>query len=153
MDIVLNDLRTKWAGMASVRLNNTLQEDWICYPDGPSQWSHCAMTPLIMMHQGIAGIKPLTAAYKTFQIYPQLADLKTVDITTNTIAGAIVFKSRGSLGSRKLSLEIPDGTTAELVVDNREQINLTKADVSIIPGKATYILKGGTKWSLLLRHT
>lgn len=153
MDVVLNDLRTKWAGMASVRLNNTLQEDWICYPDGPSQWSHCAMTPLIMMHQGIAGIKPLTPAYKIFQIYPQLADLKTVDITTNTVAGAIVFKSRGSLGSRKLSLEIPDGTTAELVVDNREQLNLTKADVSIIPGKATYILKGGTKWSLLLRHT
>lgn len=153
MDVVLKDLRTKWVGMASVRLNNTLQEDWICYPDGPSQWSHCAMTPLIMMHQGIVGIKPITAAYKTFQVYPQLLDIDAVDITTNTAAGAIVFKSRGSLGSRKLSLEIPAGTTAELVVDNREHLNLTKADVSLIPGKTTYILKGGTKWSLLLKHT
>jgi hypothetical protein len=86
--------------MASVRLNNALQEDWVCYPDGPSQWSHCAMTPLIMMHQGIAGIKPITAGYKTFQIYPQLVDLNAVDITTNTLLGPIVFKSRGMLGSR-----------------------------------------------------
>jgi alpha-L-rhamnosidase len=153
MDIVLKDLRTNWATMASVGLNNTLQEDWICYPDGSSQWSHCAQTPLIMMHQGIAGIKPITAGYKTFQIYPQLVDLKAVDITTNTIAGPIVFKSSGLLGSRKLSLEIPIGTTAELIVDERERLNLTKADVSLILGKTTYIIKGGKKLTVLLKHT
>jgi len=153
MDVVLNDLRTKWASMASVRLNNTLQEDWICTPDGPSQWSHCAQTPLIMMHQGIAGIKPITAGYKTFQIYPQLVDLNAVDITTNTIAGPIIFKSRGFFGSRKLSLEIPAGTTAELIVDERERLNLTKADVSLIQGKTTYMIKGGKKLTVLLKHT
>jgi hypothetical protein len=153
MDVVLKDLRTKWAGMASVGLNNTLQEDWTCTPDGPSQWSHCAMTPLIMMHQGIAGIKPITAGYKTFQIYPQLMDLKTVDITTNTIAGPIVFKSSGLLGSRKLILEIPAGTTAELILDKREHLNLNKADISIIPGKNIYIINGRTKLSIVLRYT
>lgn len=153
MDVVLKDLQTKWASMASVRLNNTLQEDWICYPDSPSQWSHCAQTPLIMMHQGITGIKPITAGYKTFQIYPQLMDLRAVDITTNTVAGPIVFKSSGELGNRKLSLEIPVGTTAELIVDNREYLNLKKADISTIPGKTIYIIKGGTKTTLLLKHT
>lgn len=153
MDVVLKDLRTKWAGMASVYLNNTLQEDWICYPDGPSQWSHCAPTPLIMMHQGIAGIKPITAGYKTFQIYPQLEDLKSVDIITNTVAGPIIFKSSGLLGNRKLSLEIPIGITAELIVDERERLNLTKADVSLIPGKTTYIITGGKKLTVLLKHT
>jgi hypothetical protein len=106
-----------------------------------------------MIHQGIAGIKPITAGYKTFQIYPQLLDLKAVYITTNTIAGPIVFKSRGLLGSRKLSLEIPLGTTAELIVDEREHLNLQKADTSIMPGKNTYIIKGGTKLTVLLKHT
>ena len=153
MDVVLNDLRTKWAVMASVRLNNTLQEDWICLPDGPSQWSHCAQTPLIMMHQGIAGIKPITPGYKTFQIYPQLEDLDAVDITTNTIAGPIVFKSKGLLGNRKLSLAIPAGTTAELIVDEKEHLDLKKADVSKTPGKTTYIIKGGSKLTLVLKHT
>ncbi|RYY31540.1 MAG: alpha-L-rhamnosidase, partial [Sphingobacteriaceae bacterium] len=143
MDVVLKDLRTKWATMASVKLNNTLQEDWVCQPDDASQWSHCAMTPLIMMHQGIAGIIPLTAGYKTFQIYPQLEDLKTFDITTNTIAGPIVFKSSGALGNRKLTLEVPAGTTAELVIDQREQLKFDKAPVSKIPGKTTYMIKGG----------
>ena len=153
MDIVLKDLRTKWATMASVSLNNTLQEDWICYPDGPSQWSHCAQTPLIMMHQGIAGIKPITPGYKTFQIYPQLVDIDTVNITTNTIAGPIVFESRGILGSRQLTLEIPDGTTAELIVDDREELKLTKANVTLLAGKTTYIIKGGEKLTVLLKHT
>jgi alpha-L-rhamnosidase len=153
MDIVLKDLRTKWATMASVNLNNTLQEDWICYPDGSSQWSHCGQTPLIMMHQGIAGIKPITAGYKTFQIYPQLVDLKAVDITTNTIAGPIVFKSSGVFGNRRLSLEIPAGTTAELVVDDREELNLAKANVSLMPGKTTYIIEGGKKFTVVLKHT
>jgi hypothetical protein len=111
------------------------------------------MTPLIMMHQGIAGIKPITAGYKTFQIYPQLADLNAVDITTHTPAGPIGFKSRGMLGSRKLSLEIPVGTTAALIVDEREHLDLKKADVTIIPGKTTYIINGGTKITVMLRHT
>ncbi|HEX7754852.1 MAG TPA: alpha-L-rhamnosidase C-terminal domain-containing protein, partial [Niabella sp.] len=153
IDVVLKDLRTKWANMASVRLNNTLQEDWICYPDGPSQWSHCAQTPLIMMHQGIAGIKPITAGYKTFQIYPQLMDLKTVEVITNTVAGPIVFKSSGVLGKRTLSLEIPVGTTAELVVDKKEHLNLKRANISTISGKDTYIIKGGTKLTVVLRYT
>jgi alpha-L-rhamnosidase len=139
--------------MASVMLNNTLQEDWVCYPDGSSQWSHCAQTPLIMMQQGVAGIKPITPGYKTFQVYPQLVDLNAADITTNTIAGPIIFKSRGLLGNRKLSLEIPVGTTAELIVDEREHLNLTKANVSLVPGKTTYIIKGGKKLTVLLKHT
>jgi len=153
MDIVLKDLRTKWASMASVRLNNTLQEDWVCYPDGSSQWSHCAQTPLIMMHQGVAGIKPITPGYTTFQIYPQLDNLNAVDIITYTIAGPIIFKSKGMLGARKLSLEIPVGTTAELIVDERENLNLKKSSTSLMPGKNTYIIKGGTKLTIVLKHT
>ena len=153
MDVVLKDLRTKWATMSSVRLNNTLQEDWICYPDGPSQWSHCAMTPLIMMHQGIAGIKPLTPGYKTFQVYPQIEDLKQTSITTNTVAGPIIFKSNGLLGNRTVSLEVPAGTTAHLVVDKQENLNLKRADSTLRPGKRTYIIQGGTKTTLLLKHT
>jgi hypothetical protein len=80
-------------------------------------------------------------------------DLIVVDITTNTVAGPIVFKSRGLLGSRKLSLEIPAGTTAQLIVDKREHLNLKKADISTIPGKSTYIIKGGTKLTMVLRYT
>ena len=74
----------------------------------------------------------------------QQQDLKTVDITTNTIAGPIVFKSSGLLERRKLILGIPAGTTAELILDKREKINLKKAGISIIPDKNSYIIKGGT---------
>jgi hypothetical protein len=32
-DVVLQDLRERWATMDSVKLNNTIQEDWLAKPD------------------------------------------------------------------------------------------------------------------------
>ena len=54
IESVLSDLRTKWGRMSSVWENNTLQEFWTAYPDEGSQWSHCAMNPLIALSKGIA---------------------------------------------------------------------------------------------------
>ncbi len=59
INTVLSDLREKWGNMSSVWANNTLQEFWQAYPDEGSQWSHCAMYPLIALNQGIAGVYPL----------------------------------------------------------------------------------------------
>src|SRR5690606_3566560 len=49
-DVVLADLRQRWARMDSVRLNNTLQEDWQVTPDSGAQWSHCGVAPLYILH-------------------------------------------------------------------------------------------------------
>lgn len=58
IDVVLNDLRTRWAGMESVSLNNTLQEGWHANPDNREQWSHCPIAPLIVLQQGYCGYPP-----------------------------------------------------------------------------------------------
>jgi hypothetical protein len=42
-DVIVKDLRERWAIMNSVKLNNTLQEDWKAAPDSGAQWSHCAV--------------------------------------------------------------------------------------------------------------
>ena len=44
-DVIVEDLLRRWATMDSVRLNNTLQEDWVARPDSGQQWSHCAVVP------------------------------------------------------------------------------------------------------------
>jgi hypothetical protein len=40
-DVVVKELRERWALLDSVRLNNALQENWHVKPDSDSQWSHC----------------------------------------------------------------------------------------------------------------
>ena len=58
--------------MASVQLNNTLQEDWHAPPDSGAQWSHCAVVPLYVLFQDIAGIRPTAPGFSRFQVRPSL---------------------------------------------------------------------------------
>ena len=124
IDIVLDELRTKWAVMSSVVLNNTIQEDWDAAPDSRAQWSHCAVAPIIMLYQGIAGISPLTPGYDIVQIRPQLGDLESVELTFHTVKGEIGFKSKGKKGKRELTIKIPEGMKAEILLDKKEKTAL-----------------------------
>ena len=150
IDVVLSDLRTKWATMASVIENNTLQEPWVISYDSNLQWSHCALAPLIMLYQGIAGVTPLTAGYERVQIRPQLGDLENVSLSVHTPKGAIGFSSKGKKGNRELLLDIPQGITAELLLDSREKLPL-KGEPSSITGLTKYTITGGTKTKVKVR--
>jgi hypothetical protein len=47
-DVLVKDLRERWATMDSVKWNNTLQEGWKASQDSSSRWSHCAVAPLLL---------------------------------------------------------------------------------------------------------
>jgi len=151
METLMSDLRNKWGKMPSVRENNTLQEDWNATYDSGSQWSHCAVAPIVMLYQGLAGAKPLTPGGTRYRIWPKPCDLSLIDIDIQTLSGAIKFKSEGLKGNRIFSLEVPKGTEVELWLDNREKVGLPK-----IPdqgnGIAKYRIAGGTKISIKLRY-
>ena len=53
-DVIMKDFRERWATMESVKLNNTLQENWHA-----GRWSHCPVAPLYVTYMSLAGIKPL----------------------------------------------------------------------------------------------
>ena len=57
-DVVLGELRRRWATMDSVLLNNTLQEGWKMPPGSAGDWSHCPAAPLDLLFRDIAGIAP-----------------------------------------------------------------------------------------------
>lgn len=151
METLMFDLRNKWGKMPSVWENNTLQEDWNATHDSGSQWSHCAVAPIVMLYQGLAGAKPLTPGGTKYRIWPKPCDLSLIDIDIQTLSGAIKFKSEGLKGNRIFLLEVPKGTEVELWLDNREKVGLPK-----IPdqgnGIAKYRIAGGTKISIKLRH-
>ena len=75
LQVVLDDFRTRWTKMLSVRENNTLSESWIPLYDTNSEWSHCPVSPLILLYHGIMGLRPTSPAYATCVLAPQLGDL------------------------------------------------------------------------------
>ncbi len=153
-DVIVKDLRERWATLDSVRLNNTLQENWHVKPDSNSEWSHCPVIPLYIPTMSLAGIKPLAPGFGRCEIRPQLADLDLLELTANTVRGPIEFSGRGKLGSRDLTISLPPGCGGELVVDQRENVALNPVVESTAPkGLARYQLPAGKATSVHLIFT
>ncbi len=117
---VLHDFRSRWATMQSVLENNTLQEMWQVAPDSTNQWSHCAVVPLFVLTEDIAGIRPLEPGYARCQIRPQLGDLNQLELNSYTPHGPIHLAASQQADGRHLALTIPAGVAAELVVPANE---------------------------------
>jgi len=93
-DIIIKDFRERWATMDSVKLNNTLQEGWKTRSDTGHQWSHCAVAPLYVTYQSLAGIRPLEPGFKRVELRPQLADLEELEFIAHTVRGRCIFAPR-----------------------------------------------------------
>ena len=106
-DVVLEDLRTRWATMRSVIENNTLQEGWTAQPDSREQWSHCAVVPLYILAQDIAGIRPTAPGYARCQIRPQLGDLQELELTVHHTARSAAFRLADRSRWLPAALDIP----------------------------------------------
>jgi len=151
-DIVVKELRERWAGMDSVRLNNTLQENWHVQPDSDSQWSHCPVVPLYVAIMNLAGIRPIEPGFKRFEIYPQLADLEDLELTVYTPQGPIQFSVQGKKGGRILTMTLPAFGQGELLLPEKETVTLAPLSGSTPRGSARYRLPSGSTTTLHLQY-
>jgi len=122
---VVREYREIWAVSRAVIENNSMPEEWDVHPDTAPQWSFCAVAPLVVAFQGLAGIRPLEPGYRRVEIRPQLADLSDLELVTRTPQGPIRFEATGKRGDRRLSVSLPAGVDGELVVPVEEQLGLT----------------------------
>lgn len=152
-DILLKDLREKWATMNSVISNNSLQEFWKAEADSWSQWSHCPVAPLYTLFMNIAGIEPLEPGFTRCGIRPQPADLEDIELTAHTINGPILFKSHGKTGAREIKIKLPKGCTGELALDSREKVSLEKIIKKNKLGLSYYEIPKETEIKVNLSHT
>ncbi len=149
-DVVVKEFRERWARMDSVRLNNTLQEDWAVQPDTNSEWSHDPVSPLFVTHMSLAGVRPLEPGFRRCEIRPQPASLELLEVTTHTPLGPLLFASRGKLGARDLALNLPAGCAGELVVSSAEKLALPTLAAPAPSGHVRYRLPTGeTKLHLI----
>ncbi len=152
-DVIIRDFRERWATMPSVIENNTIFENWTAAPDSGDLWSHCAVVPLYLLTQGIAGIRPTAPGFTQCTVRPQPADLADVAVTVPTPQGPIAFACTGTRGERTLRLEVPRGCTADLILDEREQIAFPQAEGPVDGNLRRYRFPSGTPHTLHLRYT
>jgi hypothetical protein len=142
-DVIVDDLRDRWAKLDSVILNNTLQEHWHVRPDSRDQWSHCPVAPLISLYTCILGIRPLSPGFGECEIRPQLADLGDISTVAHTVRGPIKFESKGKRGDRRVTISMPPACTGRLVVNEKENLSLEKSPGKSPKGLAHYLLPAG----------
>ena len=128
-DVVLKELRDRWATMDSVVLNNTLAEDWTAQPDSGSQWSHCAVSPLFVLYSDIAGIRATAPGFTACEIRPQLADLGDLRLTYFTPQGPILFGARKkSNGGHEILVLVPKTCNAKLILREGDEGTVESAE-------------------------
>jgi len=151
VDVIVNELRERWATMDAVRLNNTLPESWTHTPDSRSQWSHAAVAPLYIAYMGLLGVHPTAPGFATYQIRPQFGDLNALTGTAHTAAGPIGFAMQGPLGQRELRLTTPAEGEGELLLDPRETCDLVRLGMTP-SGLVRYRLPQAEEVLITLRH-
>jgi hypothetical protein len=152
-DVVVKDLRERWATMDSVRLNNTLQESWKTRPDSGAQWSHCPVAPLYIAYQSLAGLRPLEPGFRRVEVRPQPADLEHLELVAHTVRGPLHFSTHGKLGARELTVELPPDCAGELILHREEKVLLERATDSPPSGHRRYQIPAGKSVTLQLSFT
>jgi hypothetical protein len=150
IDVVLDDLRSRWATMSSVIANNTLQESWTAATDGFYQWSHCPLAPLYVLHQDVAGIRPAAPGFARVQVRPQLGDLPDLELTSFTPKGAIHFRARKQGDGHQVRLTLPSGCEGELLTPAEAKADLTPLTQDRPDGLKRYRLPAGRESVFLL---
>ena len=152
-DVVMKELRERWARMDSVLLNNTIQEAWIAQPDSGDLWSHCAIVPLYIMYMSIAGIQPSAPGFSRCRIRPQLADLEGLDLVVPTVRGELSFHAGGKTGDRIITISLPRDCEGELVLDKREKPDLPRISDELWHGNYRYRMGAGTETTVKLKYS
>ena len=150
-DVVLGDFRRRWSTMRSVTLNNAIQECWDAAADGTAEWSHCALSPIYVLFQDIAGIRPTAPGFAKLQVRPQLADLDNLELTYHTVRGPIRFVAVKQPAGHRVWITLPPGCEAELLLPAKTVTDLEPLAAKHPLGLNRYRLEAGKENRVELR--
>jgi len=143
IDVVLRELRHRWAALPSVLLNNTIAESWEVRPDSTDRWSHCAVSPLVILFMDVAGIRPAAPGFGTVSVRPQLGDLRGLELTAHTVRGPIGFRADSTAEGHHVWVTLPAGCTGELLLPEAVPCELPPLVPDRTLGLARYRLAAG----------
>jgi hypothetical protein len=132
MDVVLDDLRTRWATMTSVVENNTLQEHWELRKGSLDILSHCPAAPLTMAVHGIVGLRPTQPGFAEYEIRPGLGDITSFSIELRLPIGLCTFSVEELDGRRWIRVVPPPMGQGVLVMADGLRHVLTAGQVKLV---------------------
>ena len=120
-DLALQRMKDRYQVMLDYTDYSTLFEGWGVGDTGfgggtiNHAWSG---GPLTLLSQQVCGIEPTSPGFRTFRVAPQLGSLREASATVDTQHGLIKVTAK-RVGKRlKVSLTVPEGTQAEVLLPN-----------------------------------
>lgn len=108
-DVIVAELRSRWAVLPSVVENNALQENWTAKPDSTEEWSHCPVGFCNVLIQDLVGLRALTPGFASWRLRPRLHDLGNLAVDAHTVGGTFRIRTRREGGRQRISLDVPAG--------------------------------------------
>lgn len=82
------------------------------------------LSPLFVTFMDVAGIRAMVPGFTHCQVRPQLADLGSLDLQTQTVRGPIRFRAEAEAGGHRVTLTLPPGCEGTLLVPEAQGIDL-----------------------------
>ena len=121
-DVVVRDLRERWATNPAVIENCALAEDWVPLPDSQSQWSHCPVQIFNVVLQDLIGLRASAPGFTSWTLRPQLADIGNLDADLHTVGGCFRVRITRDGHGRRMVVEVPAGVgSGTLILPNGER--------------------------------
>lgn len=135
-DVIVRELRTRWANAPSVLANNTYAEFWEPKPSSSGNvWCQSNPVPIIAAYQLLLGLRPVAPGFAEYEVRPQPADLASIEATTHTPRGPIFLRAEGRRRGFTLTWRAPANTAGTLVVPSRSRVTGLPAGIRFEPGR------------------
>lgn len=135
-DVIVRELRQRWATAPSVLQNNTYAEFWDPKPSSSGNvWCQSNPVPLIAAYQLLLGLRPVVPGFAEYEVRPQPADLASIEATVHTVRGPIRLRAEGRVRGFGLSWRAPGGAAGSLVVPENARVTGLPSGVRFEPGR------------------
>jgi hypothetical protein len=116
-DVIVNDLRERWANVPSVSENGTYGEFWNLRPsESGSVWCQANPVPALALYQELLGVRPVAPGFAEYEVRPQPGGLGRVAGTVWSPKGPVRVEVEGGTSGFGLRWRSPRGAQAWLVV-------------------------------------
>lgn len=126
-DYALERMRNRYTKMLNYKEYTTLFEGWGIGAEGfgggtiNHAWSG---GPLTMLSQQVCGVEPTSPGFRSFKVEPNLGTLEHASTSLETHYGTIKVSVKRSGNRLKIDVDVPEGTTAEVVWPNGKRQHL-----------------------------
>lgn len=136
-DVIINDLRERWAAVPSVTENGTYGEFWNLRPsETGSVWCQSNPVPALALYQEIIGVRAAAPGFSEYELRPQPGGIGRAAATIWSPKGPVRVEIDGRVSGFGLRWKSPGGAQAWLVTPAGARVSGIASPLRFEPGRA-----------------